>query len=539
MKIQSFKILYGKAFVAQIVILLLVLLVIGCGAIFYINTRDRVINTEVTSEQLELLTKEWKTYTNEKFGYEMKYPMSWNMSENIIYVNHEDWVFCPSELTSPGGECEPKDTIGHMPDTLAPILFFQSAISEADSKNPAHKVLGKKDGYKYSLVLANPLFEKEFNIMALTFQFKSSKIAPSPTPASTIKVPSITVLSPNGGEVWQKGTYQTISWDVPEQFKGINVDITFMKYYPPGSNNYPTCSGCATYGVSYLGKYNIVKNVNIDRRSYEWVVGDNTNLVDILPGQYYIQICESAKGGLCNANRNVFSIVDEKETSTSIKVISPNGGEQLASGSIHQIKWNYPNATSTSKVDLYLVDPGSGYHTCTRTDYPCPPSFRVDLDRNILANTTYSWIVGTDIVNNVISPGYYVMKICIAGTNDCDVSNKTFEITSLNSSPRIEPIVLPNSPVTSYYSQDLEVFGFSTSTVNWQIVSGSLPPGLHIQNQYVTCLPMFPSNCPHIDIVMFKARISGKSTQAGNYNFTIKASNDIQSVTKTYSLNLY
>ena len=224
---------------------------------------------------------------------------------------------------------------------------------------------------------------------------------------------------------------------------------------------------------------------------------------------------------------------------SSIKVLSPNGGEQLVSGSIHQIKWNYPNATSTSKVDLYLVDPGSSYYPCVRTASSCTPSFRADLDKNIFANTTYSWIVGTDIVNNSIRPGYYLMQICIAGTNDCDVSNKTFEITSLNSSPRIEPSALPNSPVTSYYSQELEVIGFSTSTVTWQIVGGSLPQGLYLEKQGLTCTSSYPPICPRPETIMFKALIVGMPTKAGNYNFTVKASNGTQSVTKTYSLNLY
>ncbi len=222
-----------------------------------------------------------------------------------------------------------------------------------------------------------------------------------------------------------------------------------------------------------------------------------------------------------------------------ISVVSPNGGEQLVSGSIHQIKWNYPNATSTSKVDLYLVDPGSSYYPCVRTASSCTPSFRADLDKNIFANTTYSWIVGTDIVNNSIRPGYYLMQICIAGTNDCDVSNKTLEITSLNSSPRIEPSALPNSPVTSYYSQELEVIGFSTSTVTWQIVGGSLPQGLYLEKQGLTCTSSYPPICPRPETIMFKALIVGMPTKAGNYNFTVKASNGTQSVTKTYSLNLY
>lgn len=123
-------------------------------------------------------------------------------------------------------------------------------------------------------------------------------------------------------------------------------------------------------------------------------------------------------------------ILSKNDKNSALTVISPNGGEQLAANSPYLIKWNYANATSTSKVDLYLVTA----YLCPRDKFPeieivCVPNKTIILDKNIQANASYNWLVGTDIVNNIISQENYFLKICVAGTNECDTSDKSFAIT--------------------------------------------------------------------------------------------------------------
>ena len=43
-------------------------------------------------------------------------------------------------------------------------------------------------------------------------------------------VNSLNVISPNGGEIWQKGTTQTIKWNSPQYFKATTVDVRLMEY---------------------------------------------------------------------------------------------------------------------------------------------------------------------------------------------------------------------------------------------------------------------------------------------------------------------
>lgn len=123
-------------------------------------------------------------------------------------------------------------------------------------------------------------------------------------------------------------------------------------------------------------------------------------------------------------------ILNKNDKNSALTVVSPNGGEQLAANSSYLIKWDYVSATSTSKVDLYLVTA----YLCPRDEFPeieivCVPNKTITLDKNIQANASYNWLVGTDIVNNIISQENYFLKICVAGTNECDTSDKSFAIT--------------------------------------------------------------------------------------------------------------
>src|SRR5690606_15547858 len=63
-------------------------------------------------------------------------------------------------------------------------------------------------------------------------------------------------------------------------------------------------------------------------------------------------------------------------------------------------------------------------------DTPCMVRLRTwDLDQDIAARLNYSWIVGTDINNEVIPPGQYRVRVCKAGSaEECDDSSNYFTI---------------------------------------------------------------------------------------------------------------
>lgn len=140
--------------------------------------------------------------------------------------------------------------------------------------------------------------------------------------------------------------------------------------------------------------------------------------------------------------------VGDVPANPSIIVTSPNGGENWVARSVQPISWTWtPNPMASysgyPKVDLYLASPPCVYDPCFSVAFP-----GYVLDKNIPMNAgsaTYNWIVATDIVNNTIPSGQYLMRICPAGsTTGCDLSDNYFTITSgTNQSPSIT-VLSPN-----------------------------------------------------------------------------------------------
>jgi hypothetical protein len=651
MKMQSFKVLNGKAFVAKIVILLLVLVVIGYG-LYYSNTKNDFVSESVTiANDSELKTMKVTIQVPDRFEQYLvemnKYIFEGarNPLNNWKFVSREVTVYSRSEdivIASAQAAAEQIDTQGGIPS--AEVVYFKIVnktayillamnidswagtsvslakiqplvektllqfkgidsvvfgVAPGDSEEEVSRSYKRKSitvispyggeqliiGNKYEIVWSSSsnselvrLFLIPGNIPITSLSnaaagFSSpfdwtidKKIVPgkykiearqyndysdvpiliaidqsgeftitenntpTPTPQPIVKVSPITVLSPNGGEQLVSGSTYQIVWSGGTSNQPVSISLL------SDSANYRCNKSGGTICPQDLSYIVPVISNTTNTGSYTWKIAHGTPL-----GRYWLNICQNNK---CDDSDAVLEIVPSLPDPL-ITIVSPNGGEQLASGSIHQIKWNYPNATSTSKVDLYL----ESSHPCLFNINNVTPCFFVPgptivLDKNIAVNTAYYWIVGTDIANNIIKAGYYQMKVCVTGTIAtpmiCDKSDSYFTILpSTNSSPRIEPLVLPNSPVTSYYGQDLEVLGFSTSTVTWQLVGGSLPPGLSLHTPIISCIPEDLDPCTTPDSIMFQARISGMPNQKGSYNFTVKASNETQSVTKTYSLYLY
>jgi|GEM_PF-3989566 peptidoglycan hydrolase-like protein with peptidoglycan-binding domain len=132
---------------------------------------------------------------------------------------------------------------------------------------------------------------------------------------------SITLSSPNGGEMWIKGTTQNINWqDNTSIFCPTNAncaavpryyDITLMQYYPPC-----TTTNTCNLGIARMAPYTIAKNVG--GTSYPWSVGKFSNFFNndatsngVAPdGAYTIQICPAGSVNIiCGSSDNYFNIV--------------------------------------------------------------------------------------------------------------------------------------------------------------------------------------------------------------------------------------
>jgi hypothetical protein len=180
------------------------------------------------------------------------------------------------------------------------------------------------------------------------------------------------------------------------------------------------------------------------------------------PGTYSINVTVIASGSR-NAQASI-TVKVSNSVQSPISVISPNGGETWTTYDKRDIKWNWPNAKRTDKVDIYLDFMGScGSDTAAGL---CAQAYFSPyvLDRNISARATYNWIVATDINNKKISAGRYRVRICEAGSQtNCDSSDNYFTIVApaqlmrvcpqtkvINKMPQVAPISA-STPSPSVY----------------------------------------------------------------------------------------
>jgi hypothetical protein len=155
----------------------------------------------------------------------------------------------------------------------------------------------------------------------------------------------LVVTSPNGGEIWQAGTSQNITWS--------STNIASVKI------EYTTDNG--------LLWSTIIANTPSDGY-YTWTqvpASSSTNC--------RIKISDAEDNFPYDFSNAVFTIAPEPE----ITVISPNGGESLRSGSNTSIKWT---STNISDVKLeYTTNNGASWKTITNST-PSDGIFEWDVD---------------------------------------------------------------------------------------------------------------------------------------------------------------
>lgn len=156
---------------------------------------------------------------------------------------------------------------------------------------------------------------------------------------------SITVLSPNGGETWTKGTTQTIKWQdnapVPVFSCPVgaicipplprNYDIKLVTYYPPCRPDQICLAFSPAPRLQTIAK-------NVSGVSYNWSVGKVINEYNsgetASDDSYTVQVCISGSD-VCDSSNSYFKVVSVGSSSSSssssytpyITSIDPASGE--------------------------------------------------------------------------------------------------------------------------------------------------------------------------------------------------------------------
>ena len=192
--------------------------------------------------------------------------------------------------------------------------------------------------------------------------------------------PSVTVVSPNGGEVWNVGTNQNIVW-TSNAISDVKIE----------------------YSINNGGFWNLITaSTPAAAGAYSWFIPNapSTNVK--------VRISDALNITLIDASNNNFTI----QNPTSIVVTAPNGGEVYDIGTAYDITWTAQNVANV-KIENSIN--GGLNWTVITTSVP-------------MTSGTYSWTIP-----NTPSTNCLVRITDVANGLISDVSNVIFTIRQVPS----------------------------------------------------------------------------------------------------------
>ena len=285
---------------------------------------------------------------------------------------------------------------------------YQDADWEAVANDPNVKSLGGSGGSWFEEELPNSYWNSDS--FWVTLRMWNVRVDAVELSLISKVTPSITVTSPNGGEIWVHGSTHDITWTSSGD-AGSNVKIELLK----GGSVYRTLANTLNDG------------------SCSWTLLD----AEGTGGDYRVRITSATNAAITDTSNGYFTITSPNPPS-SITVTSPNGGEIWVHGSTHDITWT-SSGDAGSNVKIELLKGGSVYRT--------------------LANTLNDGSCSWTLLDAEGTGGDYRVRIT-SSTNAAitDTSNGYFTITSPNPPSSIT--------VTSPNGGEVWVHG-STHDITW------------------------------------------------------------------------
>src|SRR6056297_1308676 len=186
----------------------------------------------------------------------------------------------------------------------------------------------------------------------------------------------LTVTTPNGGEVWEGSTQETITFN-------RNGTSNYFDLY------YSTDAGSSWNQIDY--------NQYISGSSYNWNIPDNPST------QCLVKITDHSNSCMTDISDALFEI---SEAASSVTLTDPNGGEIWYVGDSHNITWSASNTSDLYNLD-YSTDNGVSW-TSLASNY---------------SGTSYNWTIPNTPSGNCL------VRVMDSNDNPVqDQSNATFTI---------------------------------------------------------------------------------------------------------------
>jgi len=222
----------------------------------------------------------------------------------------------------------------------------------------------------------------------------------------TVNAGSITITSPNGGEVWAGCTQKSITWTASGTSNNYTIDYT------------------TDGGASWIS---VTSSLYITNGSFTWTV-PNINSTNCK-----IRIIDSNTPSSNDMSDNTFSIT------APLLLITPNGGESWQAGSYKNINW-VANGTTNYYDIYYSTNAGTSWTNIVNNQY--------------ITGQTYNWSLPNSPSEQCL------IKIQDHSNTSCmvDISNNLFTITPPTPSITVSS---PNGGNTLYAGNSYTISWYS------------------------------------------------------------------------------
>jgi hypothetical protein len=243
----------------------------------------------------------------------------------------------------------------------------------------------------------------------------------------------VTMVTPNGGEIWSAGSTDTIRWTT----EGGSIDHLQIDFTRNGGNTWQT----------------LTSNTPNDG-SYAWYIQPDT----MKTYRAKIRLAGYSSGNaLLGADCSLKDFTIKPAFTCTVMVTSPNGGEVWSVGSQHPITWNTSGTSPHHMILYYSSDGGTQWNTIVT--YPNSGS--------------YNWTVPDDTTSTAA-----VMVRALTQTNDIigeDISDGFFSIVAAGvgeepSVPVTVPFTVSVSPVPMTDVARFSITGITSEEITCDIV---------------------------------------------------------------------
>ncbi|OQY06100.1 MAG: hypothetical protein B6I22_06240 [Desulfobacteraceae bacterium 4572_123] len=176
---------------------------------------------------------------------------------------------------------------------------------------------------------------------------QSQKVQPGISGSSQSKIKqNIKVIYPNGGEKWKAGKRYNIRWKSAGFKSGDKVKILLKTYPPVNAGNFWVTNSARNTGMF---NYKVPSNLGIREKKFKiYVMNLNGRIKDESDRFFEITQAQSGQGAVSSMSSST------QGGPKSLKIVYPNGGEELTAGTDLDIKWKSKGNISRVKIILMM-----------------------------------------------------------------------------------------------------------------------------------------------------------------------------------------